>query len=116
VKTNIIVKWDLEGEHAWPMAPVPYTFLGSRHRHLFYFEVHIPVLASRQLEFLEVRRDLMKIVKSSYGSEPCDFRGMSCEELAHSVYRSVENRYKVEPTKVVVMEDAFVGSEVVNDG
>lgn len=112
MKTNIIVKFDLEGEHAWPGAPDPYTFLASRHRHIFHFEVYIPVEESRQLEFLEVRRELLRIVKASYGTEPCDFRGMSCEKLAESVWKSVKNRFRVEPEKVLVFEDQFVGAEV----
>lgn len=121
-QTNIIVKFDIEGEHAWPEAPEEYRFLASRHRHIFHFEVHIPVTESRQLEFLDVRRELLATVKASYGYirsergglEPCDFRGMSCEQLAESVSRSVQNKYKVWPYKVIVMEDAFVGAEIIN--
>jgi hypothetical protein len=112
MKTSIIVKFDLEGEHAWPGAPEPYTFLSSRHRHIFRFEVHIPVKESRGLEFLEVRREMIRIMKSSYGSEPCDFRGMSCEQLALSVRRAIVNTYGVEPSRVAVYEDCFVGAEI----
>lgn len=113
MRTNIIVKFDLEGEHAWPDPPAKYKFLASRHHHIFHFEAHIPIEESRQLEFLDVRRELMRIIKASYGAEPCDFRGMSCEDLAKSLWRSVINRYKIEPARVAVYEDCFVGSEVI---
>lgn len=114
MKTNIVVKFDLEGRHCWPDAPDMYRLLRSRHSHIFHFEVHIPVTESRQLEFLDVRRELIRVMLTSYGNEPCDFRGRSCEQLCLSVWRSVENVYKVTPDKVVVMEDSFVGSEVLN--
>ena len=113
MRTNIIVKFDIEGFHKWPGPPDEYKRLGSEHGHVFHFEVHIPVTKSRQLEFLSVRRILMRIVKSSYGAEPSDFRGMSCEQLAESLWRSVENQYGVAPTRVAVYEDQFVGAELL---
>lgn len=111
-RTSIIVKFDLHGVHAWPDAPSEYHILAGRHAHIFHFEVSIPVSASRQIEFLEARTELIRIITNSYGSEPCDFRGMSCEQLAASVWRSVCNRYNLSPRRVAVYEDTFVGAEL----
>jgi hypothetical protein len=109
--TNIIVKFDLEGVHAWPDAPEVYTLLRARHAHIFNFDIRIPVTGSRQLEFLDVRRTLKQTVEKSYGKEPCDFRSMSCEQLIDSVVRMVKNIYGIAPDYVSVCEDRFVGAE-----
>ncbi len=115
-KTNIIVKFDLEGYHKWPGPPEQYKRLGSEHGHIFHFEAHIPVEASRQLEFLDVRHVLMSTIENSYMDTKgvCDFRGMSCEQLAQSLSRSVFNLFNVLPYRVAVYEDQFVGAEVID--
>jgi 6-pyruvoyl-tetrahydropterin synthase len=110
------VKFDLEGYHRWPGAPEEYKRLGSEHGHTFHFEIHIPVEhVNRELEFLDVRRTLVQIVRTSYKGEPCDFRGMSCEMIAQSVWRSVENCYGYPPIRIAVYEDVFVGAELLSD-
>lgn len=106
---NIVAKWDMLGTHAWLDAPLKYKMLRARHSHIFHFEVSIPVTQSRQLEFLDVRETLIGSLVASYRG---DFRGMSCEEIADSLGCTIHNLYEVWPTKVVVMEDQFVGSEV----
>jgi len=110
-ETFIIVKFDLEGSHNWPNAPDEYAMLRNRHGHIFHFEVQIPVDASRQIEFLEARRKLMRAIIDSYGSEPCDFEGMSCEDLANVLISWVRVLY-VCGAIAKVSEDAFVGAEV----
>lgn len=118
MKTNIIVKFDLEGTHSWPNAPNKYIELRAVHGHIFHFEVHIPVReGDRELEFLEARRLLMEAVIRSYsrrsGGVRCDFRNYSCEMIAKSLGVTTLNILGVTPAKVVVMEDAFVGAEVL---
>ncbi len=109
-KTFIIVKFDLEGYHKWPDAPDKYALLRARHGHVFHFEVLIPVMASRQVEFLEARRKLMEAIKDDYGSEPCDFYAMSCEDLANTLLNYVDDYGLGAIARV--FEDAFVGAEV----
>ena len=72
-ETCIIVKFDLEGCHKWPDAPDKYALLRDRHGHIFHFEAKVPVTASRQIEFLDARRELIRATTASYGKEPCDF-------------------------------------------
>lgn len=120
---NLIVKFDLNGFHCWPEAPKKYGRLASPHGHIFHFEVVVPVTeATRQIEFLEMRERLMQAFRDSYMKDDkqqkgpklyCDFRGMSCEQLAESLARTCVNLYHVAPMKVVAMEDAFVGTEYV---
>ncbi len=112
-KLFIIVKFDLEGMHYWPDAPNEYAVLRSPHGHVFHFEAQIPVTASRQIEFLEARRRLMGAMKAFYGSEPCDFGSMSCEDLANALIDCVRSCCSYSCGVIArVFEDAFVGAEV----
>ena len=113
MQTNIIVKWDLEGTHCWPNAPDEFAILRSPHSHIFRFVVHIPVTNSRQLEFLKVRRKLVRAVKDEYGDIVCEFGNNSCEDLAYSLAGRVFDLYDVHPSRVAVFEDTFVGAEVI---
>lgn len=110
-KTFIIVKFDLEGSHKWPDAPDKYALLRNRHGHIFHFEVRVPVTASRQIEFLDARRELKAAVEATYGYEPCDFYAMSCEDLAEYLIARVRALYDCGAI-AKVYEDAFVGAEV----
>ena len=130
---SIIVKFDLEGYHRWPNAPEEYKMLRSKHNHNFRFEAEIPVdeditnASGRALEILDVRRTLECSVVNEYGDktpyevgvflrwEPhvCNFRVLSCELLAESLAKTIRELYYVDPIKVVVMEDEFVGASFV---
>lgn len=113
---GIVVKFDLEGSHAWPDAPDEFKELRSRHSHIFRFECVIPVSqANRGLEFLKVRRELRDSVRSSFKGEPCDFRSNSCEMMAEHVARTIKAKYGVDASRVRVCEDVFVGGEWTND-
>ena len=110
--TSIVVKFDLEGGHHWPEAPKDFKHLKVHHHHIFHFECYIPVgQDNRELEFLVVRRELMTIMKDAQGS-PCDFEDMSCETIAKLLAVIIEKKYGVRATRIVVMEDAFVGAEL----
>ena len=110
MKTSIIVKWDQEGSHNWPNAPPLYTFLASPHHHIFHFEVHIPVGGeNRELEFLDVRQQLVKL----YSAGCYNFYNRSCEMIARELADAIRVTWNVWPTKVVVMEDMFCGAEVI---
>ncbi len=110
MKTNIVVRFDLEGLHSWPDAPEEYIYLASSHKHFFHFEIHIPVDNSRQLEFIDVRARLLYEVESLFGG---DFGTNSCEMLAIVVAEVVYRIYEILPYRVAVYEDQFVGAEVL---
>jgi len=110
-ETFIIVKFDIEGSHYWSDAPEAYAILRNKHRHIFHFNTQVPVTASRQVEFLGARRKLMNAMTESYGIEPCDFGGMSCEDLAEDLIAQVKILYNCGAV-VEVSEDAFVGAKV----
>ena len=109
MRTNIIVKFDVEGLHKWPDAPPEYYFLIYPHKHFFHFEIHIPVGNSRQLEFIDVRARLLYEAEAFGG----DFDNMSCEDLAAWMRGLVIAIYRVQPYRVAVFEDQFVGAEVL---
>lgn len=119
MSTNIIAKFDLEGFHHWPGAPdtqVAYDLLRSEHGHIFHFEVYVRVTAAdRQIEFLEFRRQLVELVSKEFNCDGGlhDFGHRSCEMLAYEIRNIVFCQWKTIPSKVVVMEDQFVGAEVI---
>ncbi len=116
MRVNIIVKFDLEGLHSWPTAPDSYARLRNIHGHLFHFEVYVPIrVDDRQIEFLEFRRQLIAEVLQKFIYEPqlCNFGHRSCEMLAKDISSMVYYMRGIQPSRVVVMEDNFVGAEVV---
>lgn len=118
MKTNVIVKFDLEGQHSWPMAPSEYEVLRNPHGHIFHFEVHQPVKSDdRGIEFLEFRRYLLGRMELMYYNRNlgyCNFGSNSCEMLAKHIVQVLEDSRKYgPPNRVAVFEDNFVGAEVI---
>ena len=108
MQTNIIVKWDQEGQHCWPEAPDEYAILRAPHKHIFHFEVYLPVDKSRQVEFLHFRRLMINHMTALGG----DFGTDSCEQIAKEMMLAITDLYHTRPSRVVVLEDAFVGAEI----
>lgn len=115
MQTNIIVKWDQEGQHCWPEAPDEYAILRAPHKHIFHFEVYLPVDKSRQVEFLHFRRLLIERMlfnRITTTVDIVDFRTDSCEQIAKDMMLDITDRFHTRPARVVVMEDAFVGVDI----
>jgi hypothetical protein len=67
---TITVRWTHPGFHAWPEAPPNRAYLRDRHRHLFYYELTIPVThADRQVEF----HDLLEYAKGATDARKCAY-------------------------------------------
>jgi hypothetical protein len=106
--TTVIVRTDVVGYHAWEGAPPHRAYLGTRHRHVFKFEVGVRVdHRDRQVEFHDL---LDSVHKSLRGSDAnligvANFEGRSCEMIANEL---------VEMLTVVGYSVAYV--EVWEDG
>lgn len=76
------------GFHRWPDAPPHRAYLGLRHQHTFFFEVHIPVeKADRDLEFHDERERLECIVETMFPNG--EFGDKSCESIAIDILREM---------------------------
>ncbi len=116
MKKLVIAAFDVHGTHYWELAPDLYKVLNYIHGHIFHFEVKIEVQDSdREIEFLELRQEVQRILMEMYnsGGEPIPFGPLSCEMIAIDlkIQLANENHYRVHSIKV--MEDQFVGAEVI---
>lgn len=77
----INVRLQHEGFHHWAEAPEPkLSFLRSRHRHIFHFDIEIAVNHdNRDTEFIIVKQAVSEWLTATYDTE---FGSMSCEAIA----------------------------------
>lgn len=115
---DLIFKLQIEGWHRWIDAPKEYKYLSYRHRHIFHIHVRLPVVGdNREFEFIQLSADVRRYLRDVYVNEVegigCDFDGMSCEQIAKSVYELLED-YKIMPKdrkgSVGVFEDGVNGA------
>jgi hypothetical protein len=109
--SGIFVRFTSPGFHRWEGAPSRRAYLRDTHRHLFHFEVEIPVSHDdREIEF----HDLMDYARAlPILSEIAAPAGVpySCEHIAQKIARSLVKTYG---RKVVVRvsEDGECGAVV----
>ncbi len=120
-KVSLVIAFIIPGSHRWKDAPSPYEELRSFHSHHFLFEVTLPVdYDNRQVEFIEARRILVAFVHDNWGY-PAMFGEKSCEAIAIDLREHMEGdeglfgSHFPLPSKIKVMEDQFVGAEVIFD-
>lgn len=87
MKTNIIVKFNIEGFHNWPDATTfapEVGFLSDRHRHIFFFELEKTVEHNdRDIEIILFKREVISWLFDNYSTnrEYLEFGAMSCEMI-----------------------------------
>ena len=113
MKTNIIVKLEIEGLHNWPdaQAIVPEVgFLSSMHRHKWFITAKKQVNHDdRDVEFIMFKRDILDYLLEEYYNNDTrthEFGAKSCEMLAKEIMEAFECNY------VSVFEDNENGAEV----
>ena len=113
MKTNIIVKLEIEGLHNWPDAQsiVPEVgFLSSMHRHKWFITAKKQVNHDdRDVEFIMFKRDILDYLLEEYYNNDTrthEFGAKSCEMLAKEIMEAFECNY------VSVFEDNENGAEV----
>lgn len=103
-----IIKFNFEGVHKYPEAPIEVAFLRNEHRHIFYVDVYVEQFHdNRDVEYIALKRKLQKMYNHSV---ICDNK--SCEMLAKEVKQEVELLLPDRKVKVAVFEDMENGSLV----
>ena len=113
---KIWVTFQKEGVHCYPAAATDpqlatgdeydVSFLGTPHRHIFYFKVHIDVFHNdRDIEFIQFKRWLENLYKDSILA--LDYK--SCEMIADDLYIQIASRYPNRAVWIEVAEDGENG-------
>ena len=112
-KTNIIIRFQLDGMHNFPKAALLFpeaAFLADRHRHMFHFELHKQVNHDdRDVEFICFKRDVMNYLVDQYSDNyrrTLEFGAMSCEMIARELLEYFDCE------RVSVFEDGENGAEI----
>ena len=111
---RIKVKHIVLGTHNWPDADKHFPevgFLKHEHHHDFHFYVECDVEHhDREIEFIMLRVDLMKIIEVEYaGKYIKKFGASSCEMLGSKVLSRLVEKYGDRNWKVSVFEDDIQG-------
>ena len=113
---KIWVTFQKEGVHCYPAAATDpqlatgdeydVSFLGTPHRHIFHFKVHIGVFHNdRDIEFIQFKRWLENLYKDSILA--LDYK--SCEMIADDLYIQIASRYPNRAVWIEVAEDGENG-------
>jgi len=113
---KIWVTFQKEGVHCYPAAATDpalatgdeydVSFLGTPHRHIFHFKVHIDVFHNdRDIEFIQFKRWLENLYKDSILA--LDYK--SCEMISDDLYIQIASRYPNRAVWIEVAEDGENG-------
>jgi len=116
---KIWVTFQKEGVHCYPAAATDpqlatgdeydVSFLGTPHRHIFHFKVHIDVFHNdRDIEFIQFKRWLENLYKDSILA--LDYK--SCEMIADDLYIQIASRYPNRAVWIEVSEDGENGCSI----
>ena len=114
---KIWVTFQKEGVHCYPAAATDpqlatgdeydVSFLGTPHRHIFHFKVHIDVFHNdRDIEFIQFKRWLENLYKDSILE--LDYK--SCEMISDDLYIQIASRYPNRAVWIEVAEDGENGA------
>lgn len=113
MKTNVIVKLELDGMHNWPSAKEMFPevkFLSDMHRHKWFITAKKQVNHDdRDVEFIMFKRDIIDYLHEEYydsRTRTHEFGSRSCEMLAKEIMEAFDCVY------VSVFEDNENGAEV----
>jgi len=102
MKTNIIIKLQIEATHNWPGVVKEaglenVQFLKDEHRHIFYITCKKEVVhADRQVEIILFKRNVLKYLRDRYFSDEKGyhvFGSMSCEMIATELFKIFDLSY-----------------------
>jgi hypothetical protein len=116
MKTYVIVRLQVDGEHNFPAAAELFpevAFLASPHRHIFHIEAKVEVFHdNRDKEFIMLKRDMLDYLKKVYYNDSKRthvFGPMSCEMICKDIMTQFNCK------SVQVWEDLENGAEVVRE-
>ena len=113
---TIFVRFQKEGIHCYPAAATEpelktgdmydVSFLGTPHRHIFHFKVHIQVFHDdRDIEFIQFKRWL----ENCYNDGTLELNYKSCEMIARDLHATIAARYPGRKVWIDVSEDGENG-------
>jgi hypothetical protein len=108
IDSYAVIRYQVEGFHRWPQAPLERAYLQDRHRHVFHIEVKVQTFHDdREIEF----HDLLAWAKATFpGGE---LGVMSCEVIARFLINSIALRFGGHRRAIVkVFEDGENGAEL----
>jgi hypothetical protein len=116
MKTYVIVRLQLDGEHNFPAAKELFpevAFLAHPHRHMFHIEAKREVFHDdRDVEFIMFKRDIQDYLKQMYYKPERRmhiFGAMSCEMIC----KDIMNQFQCK--SVTVWEDLENGAEIIRE-
>ena len=111
MKTNIIIKLQLEGIHRWSNCPFEeVSYLKNYHRHIFFITMEKQVTHSdRDIEIIMFKHKVQQFLKYNYGNanNVLNLGDKSCEMLCEELLRTFDCK------KVEVLEDNENGAVVI---
>lgn len=118
VVTAVVAKFTLAGIHAWPAAPSHRSYLRQPHRHLFWFDVRVPVShGDRAIEVHDLADRARAFIldwRRASPPTPVDFGTLSCEQIATALAEHLLGHYTDAGfVAVAVLEDGEAGASVV---
>lgn len=122
-KRMIFVTFQKEGIHKYPAAATDpslatgdeydVSFLATPHRHIFHFNVAIEVFHNdRDIEFIQFKRWLLNLYRSTDKSPALELDYKSCEMLSDDLYVSIAQRYPDRDIEITVSEDGENGATI----
>lgn len=115
MRTSVIVRFQKEGIHCFPLAKdhpqlKDVSFLSNPHRHIFHIEVELEVFHDdREIEFILLKRDLEGHLSSVY-----DMNYKSCEMIAKDLSQYLRDTYGSNRyCRVDVFEDGENGARII---
>jgi hypothetical protein len=111
----VTCKFSVEAMHQWRDAPVPFEYLQTPHRHVFYFQVAVVVSGSnREVEFIDLGHKCRNLVYSNkfwngqFVNSIMFWGSRSCEMLAEDLGKLL-NEYKLAYITVSEDNENFAG-------
>ena len=120
-KCMIHVTFQKEGIHFYSAAATSPTladvsFLGTPHRHIFWFKVGIEVQhGDRDIEFIQFKRWLESKYDSNQNEGVLQLNYRSCEMIADELALEINRRYPGRDIQITVEEDGENGSTTYYD-
>lgn len=101
---SIIVTCRVVGFHKWANAPKQFEYLRPRHRHEFVIQAEKKVCHNNRDVEINHLKWLIEEYLHTYYSNPCEFGGMSCEDIAEDLGKEFYL------SKCMVLEDGLCGA------
>ena len=105
MRIDVFCTLTFEAWHRWPDAPDEFAYLRDLHRHMFHVRLAISTKTDRQIEFIDLKRQVGNAITKLQQTEK-DVKTWSCERWAMRLLGLFDAAY------VQVSEDGENGAVV----